>query len=575
MQASPVYNLARLSQLVTMAKNKGRREAQMAIDSLKDLFLNNLLPNRKLLFFHQRPIHRSDVSQEYLVIWYFEHCVKVAYAQLISALASGMDDAIEAHKRACIRAVIALLTDKPEQENVLLTMLVNKLGDPDRKVASFVLHQLQELLKVHPLMKRVVVDDVERLLTRAKYNAVLFLNQMYLSVSDADLATHLIKVYFGLFSKEVHRDQGKADTGLERKLLSALLVGVNRSFPYAKCTSADFQDEIDTMFRVVHTAHFSTSVQALMLLFQVMNSTNSVPDRFYTALYAKMFDPKHTLFLNLLFRAIKQDVSPARVHAMIKRLLQVSLTMSPAFCCAALFLVSELLQHNKSFRALIDQPEHDLTQDDVAVAAKNETKSDDEDGSEQSSDEENQDDAEDADLEAERKRSAALLKSMGLDVAEEERAVVKPPLVENPTPYDPRKRNPLYAGAEASCLWELQPFLVHYHPSVAQFAKQLVDGAISYKGDPLNDFTLSVFFDKFVNKKPKTKDGPHRYNGSRGDNDANAVVSVDSDQFLAQDEAAVAETDRFFYTFFKERAKRVPAKPKKVKDDATGDALAC
>ncbi|RQM25593.1 hypothetical protein B5M09_001368 [Aphanomyces astaci] len=586
-QASPVHNLARLSQLVTMAKNKGRREAQMAIDSLKDLFLTNLLPDRKLLFFHQRPIHRTDATQAHVVIWYFEHCVKVAYAQLIAALASGMDDAIEAHKRACIRAVIALLTDKPEQENVLLTMLVNKLGDPDRKVASFVLHQLQELLKVHPVMKRVVVDDVERLLTRAKvtertkYNAVLFLNQMYLSASDADLATHLIKVYFGLFSKEVHRDQGKADTGLERKLLSALLVGVNRSFPYAKCTSADFQDEIDTMFRVVHTAHFSTSVQALMLLFQVMSSTNSVPDRFYSALYTKLFDPKmhttskHTLFLNLLFRAIKQDVSPARVHAMIKRLLQVSLTMPPAFCCAALFLVSELLQHNKSFRALIDQPEHDLTQDQVPPSNNKkdddtvESSAEDEDASDDQALEAPvpaEEDEGEADLEAERKRSAALLKSMGLDVApdDDRRSAVKRVSggVVVVTPYDPRKRNPLYAGAETSCLWELQPFLVHYHPSVAQFAKQLVDGAISYKGDPLNDFTLSVFFDKFVNKKPKSKDGPHRYShgGGRGDDgdDKHAVVGVHSEHFLAQDEAAVADTDRFFYTFFKERAKRSP-----------------
>ncbi|KAH9122652.1 hypothetical protein LEN26_010179 [Aphanomyces euteiches] len=596
-QGSPVHNLARLGQLVAMAKNKGRRESQMAIESLKDLFLNNLLPDRKLHFFHQQPIDRSDVTQEHLVIWYFEHCLKNAYAQLIAALSSGMDNAIESHKRTCIRAVVSLLTDKPEQESVLLSMLVNKLGDPDRKIASYCLHQLQELLKVHPVMKRVVVDDVERLLTRTKvtertkYNAVLFLNQMYLSSDDADLATHLIKVYFGLFSKEVHNDV--ADAGLERKILSALLVGVNRSFPYAKSTSADFKDEIDTMFRVVHTAHFSTSVQALMLLFQVMNSTNSVPDRFYTAMYAKLFDPrvqtssKHTLFLNLIFRAIKQDVSPARVHAMIKRLLQVSLTMQPAFCCAALFLVSELMQHNKAIRALIDQAEHDITQDQPTIQSKNDSDDDEHEeraegeDSEDSSDSKESNDERDenevkaqAELEEERKRSAALLKTMGL-IAEPTKTTTPTSSAKvetiTTTQYDPRKRNPLYAGADMSCLWELQPFLVHYHPSVAQFAKQLIDGAISYKGDPLKDFTLSVFFDKFVNKKPKTKDGPHRYSGAKNEN---APVSFDSEEFLAQDEGSVAENDRFFYTFFKERAKRVPAKAKKAKDDMTGDALA-
>eukprot|EP00644_Phytophthora_capsici_P008847 jgi/Phyca11/14100/fgenesh1_pg.PHYCAscaffold_6_\ len=123
-----------------------------------------------------------------------------------------MDDAVDSHKRACLRAANALLKAKPEQEAVLLAMLVNKLGDPDRKIAAYLHRILQELLRDHPAMKRVVVDEVERLLTRpkvsdrAKYNAVLFLNQIYLEGDgvDADLAGHLISVCFGLFSKEVH-----------------------------------------------------------------------------------------------------------------------------------------------------------------------------------------------------------------------------------------------------------------------------------------------------------------------------------------------------------------------------------
>ncbi|OQR96917.1 hypothetical protein THRCLA_07112, partial [Thraustotheca clavata] len=498
----------------------------------------------------------------------------------ISVLSNGMNDAIDVHKRACIRAVVALLTSKPEQEAVLLTMLVNKLGDPERKIAAYVLHQLQELLKAHPVMKRVVVDDVERLLTRTKvtertkYNATLFLNQLYLEPNDKDLATHLIKVYFGLFTKEVHKDSNESG-GLERKLLSALLVGVNRSFPYAECTSADFHSEIDTMFRVVHTAHFSTSVQALMLLFQVMNSTNSVPDRFYTALYAKLLDPKlpsaskHTMFLNLLFRAMKSDVSPARVSATIKRLLQVAFTMPPAFACASLFLVSEVLQHNVRLRSLIEQPEAGEVNDTptAPAASGNESGSEDEAKKEE---EAAVNEKEDEEMKAERERSKALLKSMGLVGGDEPApATTTTAVATESVVYDPKKRNPLYAGAEASCLWELQPFLMHYHPSVAQFAKQLIEGKIVYAGDPLTDFTLTTFFDKFVSKKPKAKDGPHQ----RGVATPSPYANVQSANFQDEDEANIEESDRFFYTFFKERSKRKPKKEKKeqIDEDASED----
>ena len=42
------------------------------------------------------------------------------------------------------------------------------------------------------------------------------------------------------------------------------------------------------------------------------------------------------------------------------------------------------------------------------------------------------------------------------------------------------------------------------HPSVAAFARTLLAGTyISYDGDPLRDLTLTAFLDKFVQRKPK------------------------------------------------------------------------
>ena len=40
--------------------------------------------------------------------------------------------------------------------------------------------------------------------------------------------------------------------------------------------------------------------------------------------------------------------------------------------------------------------------------------------------------------------------------------------------YKPSQRNPLYSGAENSCLWELNRLSRHYHPSVSHFAHTLM-----------------------------------------------------------------------------------------------------
>ncbi|KAF4040341.1 CBF/Mak21 family [Phytophthora infestans] len=626
-QASPLHSLVRIGQLITMASKKARRESLMAVDSLKDLFLNNLLPDEaKLRFFHQHPLHAAQNSPAHLVLYFFEHCLKTAYAQLTGVLAAGMDDAVDSHKRACLRAANALLKAKPEQEAVLLAMLVNKLGDPDRKIAAYLHRMLQDLLREHPAMKRVVVDEVERLLTRpkvsdrAKYNAVLFLNQIYLEGDgvDTDLAGHLISVYFGLFSKEVHRHDEKtksekdakdgkkhkknkkknstpaSDEAMDRKLLSALLVGVNRAFPYANATSANFTEEIDSLFQVVHRAHHSTSVQALMLLFQVMNSTNSVSDRFYTALYGKLIDPKvretskHTLFLNLIFRAVKADVSPARAGAFTKRLLQLASVMPPAFACAVLFLLSELLKVKPQLRTLLDQPESGST---VAGDEHFEDVKTEEIKLEKEESDDEEDTTEDAGVSTlddgltDEERSAKVLARMFGTPDKEtknEAAVVSfddVPDTKEEGGYDASKRNPLFAGAETSCAWELQMLARHYHPSVQSFTRQLLDNkdsGIQYAGDPLVDFTMHAFFEKFVNKKPR-----HKVAETSGNNGAKAknwtFAPINTEAVLQENEANVDASDQFFYKFFKERASRDAEHPnnrrKKSKNERDADAL--
>jgi ribosome biogenesis protein MAK21 len=54
-QAAPLFRIKHVDTLLGMATKKNRREAVMAIDTLKDLFTTNLLPSdRKLMYAHFR-----------------------------------------------------------------------------------------------------------------------------------------------------------------------------------------------------------------------------------------------------------------------------------------------------------------------------------------------------------------------------------------------------------------------------------------------------------------------------------------------------------------------------------------
>lgn len=72
------------------------------------------------------------------------------------------------------------------------------------------------------------------------------------------------------------------------------------------------------------------------------------------------------------------------------------------------------------------------------------------------------------------------------------------------TKYNPLVRNPLYGGGEFCAYTELHNLRSHFHPTVSLFATNILNGeSVKYSGDPLNDFTLIRFLERFVFKNPK------------------------------------------------------------------------
>ena len=304
-QESPLHTTKAIENLVALARKRSRGQAVNALGALKDLLAQGeLLPAaRKLRVFASQPEllealltsqtkdwrtgHKlpGDIQEIHLVVWAFEDWLKSLYYEVVQLLEIWCNDEVDFARTRALGYVYELLTRKPEQEANLLRLLVNKLGDLDRKIASKASFLLLQLETEHPLMKPIIVSNIEaELLFRprqsfhARYCAINTLNQTVLSVKEEYIAVKLLEIYFAMFvallkrsedtdglhransklsskqgkiqntARKGGRTPGKMSSGVAsmsnaevestEKMTSAVLTGINRALPYAKSADA-------------------------------------------------------------------------------------------------------------------------------------------------------------------------------------------------------------------------------------------------------------------------------------------------------------------------------------------------
>ncbi|XP_044748436.1 CCAAT/enhancer-binding protein zeta [Coccinella septempunctata] len=613
-QNDPVHNLELLRSFVGMVKVGKKKECIGVMDALTDLFLEDLLlPNRKLQAFHQKPLtllnnlsSGNAVSRrKILSVWYFEDQLKEIYDTYIEALNTAAHDSVDNNKEKAITGLFKLLSGNPEQEKKLLAFLVNKLGDPSQKVASKTIYCLGQLIRKHPNMQGVILNEVEKLLfrsnvsTKAQYYSLCYLSQFYLSHEEHEVAKRLINVYFGFFKACVKKGE------IDSRMMSALLIGVNRAYPYAKLEEKVISEHLDTIYKIVHLANFNVSLQALCLLYQVSDFTNNVADRYYSALYRKLLDPKiiatshQAMLLNLIYKSLLKDTEQNRVKAIIKRLLQLCLHLNTSFTCGILYLISQLLNKKKGLLSTIqkatlsvldEDDDGEEKYNDVKVDAEIEVKD------EILSDVENEHinikknvsnekeeifdlnasveivDCKDPEIKTETDEEGSK-KSRGwyhlnMNVKKEK----------NTSEYNPLVRNPLFAGAEHAAFVELHYLRQHFHPTVSLYAMNILNGQlIKYQGDPLKDFTLVRFLDRFVFKNPKQTDefqsGSHPTFGKRKFYRPKGVksLSVTSSEYLRTREDNIPVDEKFLHMYLQ---KKYSNRSLKDEDESDVDSVA-
>lgn len=328
---------------------------------------------------------------------------------------------------------------------------------------------------------------------------------------------------------------------------------MNRAYPYAKIAKTKLGDQIQVMFRLVQLCPFNTSVQALMLLFQIMDHGDSANDRFYSAIYRKLTSPdlakssKQALFLNLLFKTMKKDVSVPRVLAFIKRLLQMCHFLPPAVTCGILFLISEVIRSKPELQGLRNHLQHHESKTN---------KFDETDENDDDEDEHYEDVKEDSETDSEKEAEESEGPSTSSWV--HKKNLTKRSATEI-TDYDPFHRNPAFCKAESAVIVELHTLCTHFHPSVALFGQQILEGQnIKYSGDPLQDFTLIRFLDRFVFRNPKKdplKGKPNSILAKRKHYvpQGAKALAPDSREYLDRSEASIPADELFIFRYMKEK----------------------
>lgn len=282
----------------------------------------------------------------------------------------------DVQKNQAIICSARLLTFSPEKEQMLLSMLVNKLGDPSNKVASKALHHLSEVAYKHPAMCEVITKETEKLLFRnnitehAQHFALCFLSTVA-PRGNAAVCTRLVQICFSFFKVVVQKG------AVNSKTMQAILRCLKRAIVDASTerVSTDGGDLLtkeiqDTMYRLVHLADIHITLQTLALLLQVMTVRSGNYDRYYNALYRKMLDinlvnvgPKAAAqFLHIVHRAIHMDANVPRAQAFVKRLLQVAFYFPAQITCGVLIVVNKLLKSRPEIGRCLPRP-------DVEVAA--------------------------------------------------------------------------------------------------------------------------------------------------------------------------------------------------------------
>lgn len=404
----------------------------------------------------------------------------VYIAEFLKNIQQGIQTGQENNKTISIVTASRLLSFAPEKEQMLLTMLINKLGDPVAKIASKALHHLIDVAHRHPNMCGVIVNETEKLLfrnnisDRAQHFALCFLASIA-PAGRAEVCTKLVHICFSLFKVLVQK--GAINNRTMQAILRCLQKAILEAKPQSGSTEILSKEMQDTIYRLVHLADIRVSIQTLGLLLQLVTVKTEKSDRFYNALYTKLVDLNLTTIgaksaaqlLHIVHKAIFIDSNVPRAQAFVKRLLQLTLCMPSNMAAGCLIVLHKLLRTRKEL--CIEENNNITAKSGTKVSVTDEELSKfDSDGEEKYDDVNDPNDVKSDKIPVSTNIESSWHHSKVLPYDSESKVREL-----NPSKYDPYHRVPAFAGAEYCVRSELMLLRQHFHPTVQVFAESILN----------------------------------------------------------------------------------------------------
>ena len=487
---NPKMTLKYLELLIKLSENKNRRKNDAIIIGLKDLFLETILQGKKYLSFNNKykTIINDNIEEDELFNSYYEDKIHHLYLRFVNLLEESINtESIINIKKKNMEYLSEMLIKQPESEEKILQDIVNKLGDTSTEISNYTIKLLNQIQEIHMNMSNIIFKYVTIFYTmndknESKLNALTYLVQMEIpNINKKTFLEESINFFFGLFNqissenentnnKENEKKlrieksknkqkkikkiilENKNKNAINDKLLSLIVKRINILFKYIKNQKNQMEkineiieSKISILFKLSHSKSLKLSIEILKLLFGIITTQDqNFVSRYYKSLYELISS---------------KSLSSSKYVKESLKLILVSLMFDNNNNRISSF-IKRLLE-----MCLISEPPYIICNlIIISQVIRNKNK---------------------------------LWKMM-----EREQSGVK-------LFYDSAKRDPQFAQGEYSFLNELYLLEKHYHPSVQRMAKFLLQNynkdIISYNGDPLLDFSLTNFLEKFMLKNPKIK----------------------------------------------------------------------
>lgn len=219
-QANPLANLSALDNLIVLTKFSNKCSVDV-LETVNELFIKSLLPSHRKLFSLQqrgndwkilKTKNTMDAAEKCTIYayWHFETELKDRFNSYLLNLQAALQNGKEINKVKAIISTSNLLKNCPEREAFLLTILVNKFGDPDKKIASKATYHLRQILLTHPNMAHHMVIETEKLIFRnninelAQHYGIGFLS-LIAPIANVQSSQKLIDICFCFFKIKIDK----------------------------------------------------------------------------------------------------------------------------------------------------------------------------------------------------------------------------------------------------------------------------------------------------------------------------------------------------------------------------------